>query len=232
MRVKADAKGTILGESLWHRRQEISDLTSSLALVWGIPAVIVGLVAAIKPYTFDMSITLHENITCGSLQFTGEVIRNSCWINGTLWTYKGPVLAILLANVVVFVIVLRVSYGKISAKYGKMSVEATKKGLKSIVTLLPLLGVTFLLGFFIDFHVAVAYAFVVLNSNLGVLFFIFHCVLDDQVRDAVKKLLQKKKRIERSVKKTNPRKHGNTKQTGDPKASRVVMPQNERSQEV
>ena len=30
--------------------------------------------------------------------------------------------------------------------------------------MLPLLGVTFLLGFFVDFHVAVEYAFVLLNS--------------------------------------------------------------------
>ena len=46
------------------------------------------------------------------------------------------------------------------------TVSYCRKGLKSIVALLPLLGVTFLLGFFIDFHVAVAYAYVVLNSNL------------------------------------------------------------------
>ena len=40
----------------------------------------------------------------------------------------------------------------------------SRKGLKAIFTLLPLLGVTFLLGFFVDCHVAVEYAFVLLNS--------------------------------------------------------------------
>ena len=40
----------------------------------------------------------------------------------------------------------------------------SRKGLKAIFALLPLLGMTFLLGFFVDFHVAVEYAFVLLNS--------------------------------------------------------------------
>ena len=39
-----------------------------------------------------------------------------------------------------------------------------RKGLKAIAALLPLLGVTFLLGFFIDFHFVVGYAYVLLNS--------------------------------------------------------------------
>jgi len=73
-------------------------------------------------------------------------------------------------------------------------VKTTKKGLKAIAALLPLLGVTFLLGFFIDFHFAVGYAYVLFNSIQGVLFFIFHCVFDNEVRDAVRKMLQKKKK--------------------------------------
>lgn len=40
----------------------------------------------------------------------------------------------------------------------------SRKGLKAIFALLPLLGVTFLLGFFVDCHVAVEYAFVLFNS--------------------------------------------------------------------
>ena len=39
-----------------------------------------------------------------------------------------------------------------------------RKGLKAIFALLPLLVVTFLLGFFVDFHVTLEYAFVLLNS--------------------------------------------------------------------
>lgn len=75
-------------------------------------------------------------------------------------------------------------FGKIGHKN---SLETTRKRLKAIFALLPLLGVTFLLGFFVDFHVAVEYAFVFLNSIQGILLFICHYALDDQVRDAIKK---------------------------------------------
>ena len=49
-------------------------------------------------------------------------------------------------------------------KWFYFSLILFRKGLKAIFALLPLLGVTFLLGFFVDFHVAVEYAFVLLNS--------------------------------------------------------------------
>ncbi|PFX25473.1 hypothetical protein AWC38_SpisGene9899 [Stylophora pistillata] len=80
------------------------------------------------------------------------------------------------ANLGVFIIVLRVSFGKIgSTSY----LQTTRKGLKAIFALLPLLGVTFLLGFIVEFHAAVEYAYVLLNSI--------------QVRDAMNKVLRKKK---------------------------------------
>ncbi|XP_022790907.1 adhesion G-protein coupled receptor D1-like [Stylophora pistillata] len=160
-------------------------------LGWGIPGAIVGLVAAIQPSTYDLSTSLYKEVNCGALKFTGTVDRERCWLNGSVWKFKGPVLLILLANLVVFVVVLRVSFGKFGHKN---SLEITRKGLKAIFALLPLLGVTFLLGFFVDFHVAVEYAFVLLNSIQGILFFICHCALDNQVRDAIKKILRKKER--------------------------------------
>ncbi|XP_078357682.1 uncharacterized protein LOC144642574 [Oculina patagonica] len=164
-----------------------------VAVGWGIPTVIVGLVAAIKPATFDMGKAQYKNITCGSFNLTGEVQGTRCWINGSLWIYKGPILAILVANFVLFVILLRVIFGKLATKYGKDHVEVTKRGLRSIVALLPLLGVTWLLGFFIEFHIAVGYVFILLNSTQGVLFFVFHCALDDEVQDAIRKLVVKNK---------------------------------------
>ncbi|CAH3153286.1 unnamed protein product, partial [Pocillopora meandrina] len=205
--------------------------------------------AAIQPSTYDMSTILYKDITCGTLKLRGTEEREryltQCWLNGSIWKFKGPVLAMLLVNfevivalhagfaktiskflkklknvflkgyvfcyrndvcllppiqtnLAIFVIVLRVSFGRIeSTSY----VQTTKlfflsrKGLKAIFALLPLLGVTFLLGFFVDCHVAVEYAFVLLNSIQGVLFFICHCVLDDQVRNAMNKMLRKRKRV-------------------------------------
>ena len=46
-----------------------------VSLTQGIPAVIVGLIAAIRPSTFDMGKVQYEDITCGSLNFSAEVQR-------------------------------------------------------------------------------------------------------------------------------------------------------------
>ncbi|KAJ7376740.1 hypothetical protein OS493_032796 [Desmophyllum pertusum] len=48
---------------------------------------------------------------------------------------------------------------------GKIRSSQLRKGARSIVALLPLLGVTYLLGFFVEFHDAVIYAFIVVNST-------------------------------------------------------------------
>ncbi|XP_044169377.1 uncharacterized protein LOC122953512 [Acropora millepora] len=152
-----------------------------LAIGWGVPAVIVGLVASIRPSTFDMAESETTEITCGALNLTATKQRTRCWMNGNLWIYKGPVLAILLVNFALFAILLRVIFGKISSKYGNNHVILARKGLRSIIALLPLLGVTWLLGFFIEFHYILTYLFIWLNSIQGVVFFIFHCILDDEV---------------------------------------------------
>ncbi|XP_068742843.1 uncharacterized protein [Montipora capricornis] len=162
-----------------------------LVIGWGIPAVIVGLVAAIRPSIFNMGQSQTAEVTCGALNLTVYMERTRCWMNGSLWIYKGPVLAILLVNFVLFAILLRVIFGKISTKYGNNRVIIAKKGLRSIIALLPLLGVTSLLGFFIEFHYTLTYVYILLNSTQGVVFFIFHCVLDDEVQDALRKLRAK-----------------------------------------
>ena len=40
-----------------------------------------------------------------------------------------------------------------------------RRGLRSIIALLPLLGVTWLVGFFVEFHYAVGYLFILLSST-------------------------------------------------------------------
>ncbi|XP_073256099.1 adhesion G-protein coupled receptor G6-like isoform X1 [Porites lutea] len=166
---------------------------SYLMMGWGIPAVIVGLVAAIRPSSYDMGKSFFKNITCGPLKIAAKIERTRCWINGSQWIYQGPVLAILLINLILFVIILRVVFGKISSKYGKNKIDAARRGIRSTVALLPLLGVTWLLGFFVDFHDSVKYAFILVNSLMGLVFCIFHCVLDDQVRGMVREALRARK---------------------------------------
>ena len=45
------------------------------SLFEGIPAVIVGLVAAIRPSSYDMGKSLYKNITCGSLKIATKIER-------------------------------------------------------------------------------------------------------------------------------------------------------------
>ena len=58
----------------------------------GIPAVVVGLVAVIRPVSFDMSKPLTVDVTCGSLHLTARAERNRCGHN--LNTVKSPMLCI------------------------------------------------------------------------------------------------------------------------------------------
>ncbi|CAH3147809.1 unnamed protein product, partial [Porites evermanni] len=88
----------------------------------GIPAVIVGITAAIKPSTYDMEAPLKE-VICGPFKFTGRPEKERCWLNGSTWIYKGPVLFFLLVNMGMFLILLRVIFGKLSNKYNKEHVK-------------------------------------------------------------------------------------------------------------
>jgi len=55
--------------------EEIADSICFVSLTPGIPVIIVGLIAAIRPNTFDMGKAQYKDITCGSLHFTAEIQR-------------------------------------------------------------------------------------------------------------------------------------------------------------
>ena len=55
--------------------EKIADFTCFVSLTPGIAAVIVGLISAIRPSTFDMGKAQYEDITCGSLNLTAQVQR-------------------------------------------------------------------------------------------------------------------------------------------------------------
>ncbi len=88
--------------------ENLHALALSLCLLFwaGIPTVIVGLVAAIKPSTFDMAKAQYKDITCGSLKLTAEVQRNrydlSCFliipVVGFLKQYKSPSRVLMICD--------------------------------------------------------------------------------------------------------------------------------------
>ncbi|KAJ7328564.1 hypothetical protein OS493_024481 [Desmophyllum pertusum] len=88
-----------------------------LAIGWGIPAVIVGITAAARTETYNMSQAIIKDFMCGSIKFSAKIERASCWLNGSKWLYTGPVCAILLVNLAIFVMLLNVVLGKVATKY-------------------------------------------------------------------------------------------------------------------
>ena len=42
----------------------------------GLPAIMVGLIAAIRPETYDMSKTYYKDVICGSLKLPAEIMRD------------------------------------------------------------------------------------------------------------------------------------------------------------
>lgn len=161
-----------------------------LIIGWGIPAIIVGITAAARTSTYDMNQPINKSFICGDVEFTSQVNRSRCWLNGSKWLYRGPVLAFLVVNFAIFVMLLKVVFGRIAAKYQTDQITRTRKGLKSVAVLLPLLGVTWLFGFFVDFHEALDYIFIVLTSTQGMVFCVFHCLLDGQVRKTFNQILR------------------------------------------
>lgn len=122
----------------------------------------------------------------------------TCWLSfhsGLIWAFIGPSLTVLLVNAVIFVWVIRAmltSHKMTSASHK----EKIKRGIKSSIILFPLLGLTWVFGVLgFDQHTVVfLYLFAIFNSLQGFFVFIFHCVLDQQVRAAIGTWWNKRRR--------------------------------------
>ena len=86
-------------------------------------------------------------------------------------------------NIVVFILVIRQMMGTRHVQ-NKTQIEKVKAGVKATAVILPLLGITWLFGLlsFSASTVAFKYIFAIANSLQGLMIFIFHCLLNKQVR--------------------------------------------------
>lgn len=86
-------------------------------------------------------------------------------------------------NIVVFILVIRQMMGTRHVQ-NKTQIEKVKAGVKASAVILPLLGITWLFGLlsFSSSTVAFKYLFAITNSLQGLMIFIFHCLLNKQVR--------------------------------------------------
>ncbi|XP_074610692.1 adhesion G protein-coupled receptor L3-like isoform X2 [Acropora palmata] len=147
------------------------------ACAWGIPFVFV-------------VITL-------SASFDGYGTNTSCWLSvqkGTIWSFVVPVLLIALANSIILGMVMReILRLNQPATTENFKYQTVRCGAKSAIVLLPLLGITWIFGVltFNSETVAFQYLFATFNSLQGFFIFLFHCLLNSEVR----RVFDRKKKI-------------------------------------
>lgn len=147
---------------------------------WGIPLVVVGISAGI----------FHD-------KYGNEKV---CWLSHDmlLVVFLPAVGLVIVINTIVLLMVLRIMMKAMPTRANSEDRSAIRAGLKAAVVLLPLLGLTWTLGFLsVENKEALVftYLFTLFNSLQGVFFFIFHCLLSVDVQKAYKRQSRKKNSI-------------------------------------
>ncbi|CAB4016253.1 adhesion G- coupled receptor D1-like [Paramuricea clavata] len=129
-------------------------------------------------------------VSLGATQGKGYGTEFSCWLsveNKVIWAFVGPAFLVILANTIVFVMVLRMVMNSHTVKQ-QANIGKVRTGVKTAVVIFPVLGLTWVFGL-ITFNresLFVRYLFAVFNSAQGMLIFLFHCVLNKQMREVVR----------------------------------------------
>ncbi|XP_048199115.1 adhesion G-protein coupled receptor D1 isoform X2 [Perognathus longimembris pacificus] len=115
---------------------------------------------------------------------------NNCWLSlgtGAIWAFVGPALLVIVVNVGILIAVTRV-ISQISTDNYKIHGDpsAFKLTAKAVVVLLPILGTSWVFGVLAvnDRALVFQYMFAILNSLQGLFIFLFHCLLNSEVRAA------------------------------------------------
>nr|XP_034953730.1 adhesion G-protein coupled receptor D1 isoform X2 [Zootoca vivipara] len=118
--------------------------------------------------------------------------EDNCWLslkNGTIWAFVAPALFVIVVNIGILIAVTRV-ISRISAENYKVHGDANafKLTAKAVAVLLPILGSSWILGVLaVNAHALVfQYMFAIFNSLQGFFIFLFHCLLNSEVRAAFK----------------------------------------------
>ncbi|XP_055088238.1 adhesion G-protein coupled receptor G6 isoform X5 [Periophthalmus magnuspinnatus] len=144
---------------------------------WGLPAVIVGIVAAIDKNSYG-------------LQEYGRGARGSsefCWIKNQVVFYVtcvGYFCLIFLLNVAMFIVVMLQICGRNGKRSNRTLREEVLRNLRSVISLTFLLGMTWGFALFAwgPVNLAFMYLFSIFNSLQGLFIFIFHCALKENVQ--------------------------------------------------
>ncbi|KAL5015993.1 hypothetical protein ScPMuIL_005582 [Solemya velum] len=148
---------------------------------YGLPALIVGIAAAVD--------------------HTGYGTETHCWLrtdNYFIWSFVGPVAAIITVNIVMLSIAIYMMcrHASSASSYKvkeKSQLQKTKAWVKGAIVLVVLLGLTWGFGFLFlnEETVAMAYIFTILNTLQGLFIFVFHCIMNEKVKKEYRKFLQR-----------------------------------------
>ncbi|XP_027442632.1 adhesion G protein-coupled receptor E1 isoform X2 [Zalophus californianus] len=139
------------------------------AFGYGLPVLVVAVSASVQPQGFGM--------------------HNRCWLNtetGFIWSFLGPVCAIIMVNSILLTWTLCVLRQKLSSVNAEVStLKDTRLLTFKAFAQLFILGCSWVLGIFQIGPMAsiMAYLFTIINSLQGAFIFVIHCLLNRQVRE-------------------------------------------------
>ncbi len=89
-----------------------------------------------------------------------------CWLKpeSSIWAFMGPVIPTIAVNLVVLIMVSRIVMSASKLQQEKPAFNSVKAGLRSSLLLLPIMGVTWIFGYFQAVNEVFMYAFVTLNA--------------------------------------------------------------------
>ncbi|XP_072928982.1 cadherin EGF LAG seven-pass G-type receptor 3 isoform X2 [Hemitrygon akajei] len=145
------------------------------AIGWGVPAIITGLAVGLDPDGY------------GNPDF--------CWISvhdNLIWSFAGPIAVVIVMNVVISLLVARISCAPTQKETKKQSILTT---VRSAFIMLLIASATWLLGLMavnnsiLVFH----YLYTVLCCFQGLAVLVLFCILNDEVQEAWKSVCLGKK---------------------------------------
>ncbi|XP_067416443.1 adhesion G protein-coupled receptor E1-like [Emydura macquarii macquarii] len=148
---------------------------------YGFPALVVAVSAAVVPEGYGR--------------------QENCWLSverGFIWSFLGPVCAIIGINSILFALTLWMLQRKLASLNAEVStLKDTRLLTFKAIAQVFILGCTWIFGLF-QFGPAaavMAYLFTIVNSLQGAFIFLVHCLLNRQVRKEYKRLFTWKRKF-------------------------------------
>ncbi|XP_048833283.1 adhesion G-protein coupled receptor D2 isoform X2 [Brienomyrus brachyistius] len=154
---------------------------------WGLPVLVVAVTLA-----------------SASGRYAGD---GHCWLsvqNGVIWGFVGPVIFIIMVNVMVLtrVVAIAISAAKrrsimlaLKSSPAEQTFEQTRAAVKAVMVLLPILGLTWFCGVLVPFSIVMAFLFVILNSLQGLFIFLIYGVYNTEVRSTINKFKERRRAL-------------------------------------